>query len=90
MDRYIHDIEGWSFVACPTRLGSIVRTGPVTEKQWGIVATGTWIDADDALALSQIYEEVYCVRVNDYITMRTVFFLEPSETQINQLKERLK
>jgi hypothetical protein len=87
--NFIHEFWGWSFVGCPSRLGTITRMGPVTGIQWTIPATGTWIDKDDALALSEIIEDIFCWRTNANIPTNTVFFLNPSEDQVRQLKETL-
>lgn len=60
----------------------------MTGNKWIIPFCGTWIDAEDALALSQIKEEVFCHRVNENIIMNTVFFLDPSEVHLRQLEEK--
>lgn len=68
----------FSFVACPTRLGSITRTGPVTGKKWGITPSGVWIDADDAAELVEIVEDIWCFRTNGYIPTHAVFYASPT------------
>lgn len=89
MPSFIHEFWGKSFVGCPSRLGCITRAGPVTGIQYTIPATGVWIDAEDALAFSEIIEDIYCWRVNCTIPTHPVFYLNPNANQVAELKESL-
>lgn len=71
-------LDEWEYVGCPSRLGHIVKDGPVTGKQWEIIPTGSWIDADDAAALCETREDIWCFRTNGYINVHVVFKLNPS------------
>jgi len=72
----------FSFVACPTRLGQIVKTGPVTGERWAITPQGVWIDADDAAELVDVIEDIWCFRANRYLPMQTVFYMTPDANQM--------
>ena len=75
-------INGERYVACATRLGSIKRTGPVTNKQYIITFNGVWIDNEDAEELVGVEEDVWCFRQKGYIRIVTVFNMDPSEVEI--------
>lgn len=84
MTGFIHDYDGWSFVGCPSRLGSIKKVGPVTGSEWSIKPTGEWIDANDAAELVEIIEPVWCFRANGFIQVKTVFYLNPDIDQMTR------
>lgn len=71
-------------MGCPARLGQVVKKGPVTGTVWTIPPRGTWIDADDAAELTEIIEDVWCFRVNCYLPMHTVLYLNPDFEQMRQ------
>lgn len=72
----------FAHVACPSRLGEIKRRGPVTGKEWLISPRGCWIDADDAAELVQIIEDVWCFRIEGWLKMHTVYYLDPTREQL--------
>ncbi len=74
--------EDWAFVGCPSRLGSIAPTGPVSGKKWAIPSTGTWIDADDAAELAETETEFWCPRQNCFISIHPVLYLNPDADQM--------
>jgi hypothetical protein len=81
-----HNFDGWSFVGCPTRLGTVTKQGPISGEVWGIPHTGTWILAEDAEVLCDIREDIWCFRMKDYINIQTVFYLSPDTNQVKELE----
>lgn len=78
--------NGFAFVGCPTRLGSIIRIGPVTGERHSISITGVWIDEKDAEILIERTEDVWCFKKRGNINIHTVLYLDPPRAELERIR----
>lgn len=67
--------DGKAHVVCPTRVGKVIKRGPITGKEHIITIAGAWIDAEDAEILTEMEDEVFCFRTRKNVKIRTVLYL---------------